>query len=614
MALHFERTGTAEVTGKPFWLDLEPDPVFAVLHSPRAAQRPSVAVLILPPFGWDNDCSYRVRRDWATALAESGAAAARIDFPGTEDSVGSPLAPGRVQAWVDATVSATSWLRQRSGCDRLVAVGIGLGGLIAYQAVAAGAAIDDLVLWGVRASGRAYVRELRAYAAVVAEGMNDTQHALRADNAIGIGGHLMSAETAESLSAINLAEVPLPDAHLRRVLLVGRDAHGVDDKLQRHLTQSGAAVTTIDTDDYYRLMAPPEFGVTPMETISASIAWMNAPASMNLGPIRHRPGNAVPVVLETVEFEYGGVAIREHLLELQSSAGRLAGVISVPVDDARPPYGLVVINCAAMRHTGPNRMPVEITRRAAASGVAAARFDLPGLGDSDGNAVRAFERGGEQDAEALTILKEIYDHLEQLQITDRFVVSGHSLGGYLAIRAVLDDARVIGATIENPMAFNWTNKQRRLMLRVLPPLAEATKPAHDRLPPALLTIRDRFERMRHSIDKLARRYAARSELLWRLEHHAETVAVSRRLDQLGNSGARILLLFSENEKLLRMLTRPELAAKLERWPNIEVERIPTPDHLLRPIWAQEMVFDRVDSALRALREQITNEDVRSSVN
>jgi alpha-beta hydrolase superfamily lysophospholipase len=609
MALDFERTDSAQVTGKPFWLDLEPDPVFAVLHTPRAARRPSVAALILPPFGWDNDCSYRVRRDWATALAEAGVPVARIDFPGTEDSAGSPLTQGRFRSWLDAVVAAATWLREQSGCGRLVAIGIGLGGLIAYQAAAAGASIDDLVLWGVRASGRAYLRELRAYAAVVAEGIEDDRDAQRADGAIGIGGHLMSSETAESLSAINLTEIPLPDAHLRRVLLVGRDEHGVDGKLQRHLTECGANLTTLDADDYYRLMAPPEFGITPMGTISASIDWLTDTSSLKLDPICHRPAGAVPKILEEIEVEHDGVTIRERVLELQSSAGRLLGVISEPAGDRRAPYGVVTLNCAAMRHTGPNRMPVEIARRAAASGVAAVRFDLPGLGDSDGTAVRAFERGDKEDLESLAVLREVYDHLEQSQITDRFVVYGHSLGGYLAVRAVLDDERMIGAIIENPMAFNWTEKQRKLMLRVLPPLVEATKPPQDRVSPALLAMRDRFGRIRRSIDKLSRHYGARSDLLWRMEHHREIGDVSRAVDQLGGSEARVLLLFSEDEKLLRMLTRPQLVTKLQRWPNIEVERLPTPDHLLRPIWIQNLVFERVDSMLRELGTQASNKDV-----
>jgi len=487
---------SGSVTGKPFWLELAHDHVYGVLHTPRSAGPARVAVLILPTFGWDSDCSYRARRDWATGLAESGVAVARIDFPGTENSGGSPLDPNRVRSWIDATISAAHWLRQQSGCERLVAIGIGLGGLIAYQAVAGDAEIDDLVLWGVRASGRAYLRELRAYAAVVAGGIDDTESSERAGGAIGIGGHAMSAETVEDLSAIDLSKVPLPQARLRRVLLLGRDAHGVDEKLRRHLADSGATVTVIEADDYYRLVAPPELGLAPTKTIAASIDWLLGSSSANIEPLRHLPAPPVPEAVDAVEFEYGGVSIRERLAEIETTAGRLVGIVSEPPPgSARASYCLVVLNSGALRHTGPNRIFVELARRATASGVPTMRFDLPGLGDSDGISVRTYERTAEHDADSLAIVAEIYDHLQRLRVADRFVATGLCLGGYLPIRAVLEDGRSIGAISANPPAFRWTDAQQKRLIRELvafagPEHVKAQK-ARDRLPRVLRATADR---------------------------------------------------------------------------------------------------------------------------
>jgi dienelactone hydrolase len=593
-----------ETTGKPVWLELGPERIFGVLHTPRSAERPRLGALILPTFGWDNDCSYRARRDWATALAESGVAVARIDFPGTENSVGSPLAPNRVRSWVDATVAAADWLRQRSGCDRVVAIGIGLGGLIAYQAAAGGAAIDDLILWGVRASGRAYVRELRAYAAVVAGEIGDDGET-RADGAIGIGGHTMGAETAEALSAINLTEVPLPDGHLRRVLLVGRDAHGVDGKLQSHLAESGSAVTVLEAGDYRKLMAPPELCMRPTETISASIEWLLEPSSADLEPIVHVAAPVVPQEVTSVEFDYDGVRIRENLVELQTSAGRLVGIISEPTSDARAPYGLVIVNTGALRHTGPNRMFVEIARRAAADGVPAARFDLPGLGDSDGTSVKTYERRAADDADSLAMLKEIYDHLQGLGFADRFVATGLCLGGYLPIRAALEEKRAIGAISANAPALRWTETQRQRLVRELiafagPETITAT-PSRERLPRWLQASVNRLSSLRVAADARARRLLGRSELLWRLDHRAGIADAARILDQLGSTGVSMLLMFSEGDPMLRILAQPKPAARLRRWPNIEVEQLQTHDHLLRPLRVQDMFFERVAVALRDLR-------------
>jgi alpha-beta hydrolase superfamily lysophospholipase len=606
MSLRSERSIEEVPAGAPFWLDLEPEPIFGVLHTPSAGARTRLAALILPTFGWDNDCSYRPRRDWATRLAEAGVTVARIDFPGAENSVGSPLAPNRLQSWIDATTQTARWLRERSGCDRLVAVGIGLGGLVAYQAVAGDAAIDDLILWGTRANGRAYMREQRAYAAIVAGEIGDTQTDARADGAIGIGGHMMSAEMADAVSAVKLDEIWLPHAALRRVLLVGRDAHGVDDKLKGHVEQSGAAVTVMDADDYYRLVAPPDFNLTPSKTISASIEWLLDPGSANLEPIRHVPPAAVPGTLDSVEFDHNGVRIRERVSEMHTRAGRLIGITSEAVDGEPAAYCLVIVNSGALRHTGPNRMFVEIARRAAASGVPVARFDLPGLGDSEGSWVKGFERTVEHDARALAVLEEIYDHLQGRGIADRFAAAGLCLGGYLPIRAVLEDQRLIGAISANPPAFRWTDAQRQRLARELAalsgPEAVDAKPVANGPPGRLQLIVDRLEHIRFAIDRHARRQLARIGLLWRLEHRTDLADASETLDQLDSTGAQVLLLLSNNEEelVLRMLMQPKLAAKLRRLPTIQLELLPTRDHNLRPLWIQEIVFDRVSAALEEL--------------
>ncbi|MDQ6745221.1 MAG: alpha/beta fold hydrolase, partial [Actinomycetota bacterium] len=120
-----------------------------------------------PPFGWEDMCSYRARRMWAAELAQAGYATARFDLPGSGDSWGSPHESELVQAWLSSVAGAADWLREVSSASRVVALGIGLGGLLAARALQQGAAMDDLILWGVPARGRTLVRELRAQAALV---------------------------------------------------------------------------------------------------------------------------------------------------------------------------------------------------------------------------------------------------------------------------------------------------------------------------------------------------------------------------------------------------------------------------------------------------------------
>ena len=152
-------TAPAPVT---IYLEGPHEPACAVFHAPAPPARPT-AVIMCPPFGWDEVCSYRSRRYWAERLADAGYATIRLSYPGTGDSGGMPRDPGRLDAWTAAVSSAGAWLREASGASRIVAVALGLGGLLAYRAMAFGAPIDDLVLWATPARGRALVRQLRAF-------------------------------------------------------------------------------------------------------------------------------------------------------------------------------------------------------------------------------------------------------------------------------------------------------------------------------------------------------------------------------------------------------------------------------------------------------------------
>jgi pimeloyl-ACP methyl ester carboxylesterase len=594
-----EVTPAGALTGEPQWLALEPDPVYVVLHTPTARARTSGAAVLLPTFGWDDECSYRRRRDWATQLATVGIMTARFDLPGRENSAGSPLAHDRAESWVSATAEVAHWLRECSGCQRLTAIGIGVGGLIAYQAVMAEASIDDLVLWGVRASGRAYVRELRAYAAVTAGG--DDADTARADGALGIGGHIMSADTAAALNSIDLTKLTLPSADARRVLLIGRDAHGIDSKLRDHLARSGVELTTRESDEYHCLLSPLDLGLTPSKTVPASVEWIVASASAPAVGSCSDEACPAPAATSAVTLEHDGVLIRERLTSVESSAGTLRGIISEPATGTRSAFCLVTVNSGALRHTGPSRMFVELARRAAASGIPVARFDLPGLGDSDGIAIPTFERTDADDQTSLAVLEAIYDHLEQLEVADSFVAAGFSLGGYLTARVAATDRRVIGALSVNATGLVWTEKQRKRVLKDLLAVAGADalmmEPAPRRLPRPLLVLADRLSQLFRSFDAEVRRRLAHSDFLWRLEHRRELASLELRLDELAQARVRMLLLLSENEQLLRMLERPKPAAKLARCPRIRVERLPGVDHLLRPLWIQEIVIERFVSTL-----------------
>ena len=102
------------MTPRPIYLTDGPEPVLAMLHDAAAPR--DVAVLMLPPFGWEEMCSARARLNWANDLSGRGYAAMRIDLPGTGDSGGSPWTLGLFDLWIESVGAAAR--RERDQFER----------------------------------------------------------------------------------------------------------------------------------------------------------------------------------------------------------------------------------------------------------------------------------------------------------------------------------------------------------------------------------------------------------------------------------------------------------------------------------------------------------------
>ena len=70
-------------------------------------------------------------RAWAGAIAESGHPAVRFDLPGTGDSAGTFRESGLVARWCTAIADVASFISETYECSRVVAIGVGLGGMLA---------------------------------------------------------------------------------------------------------------------------------------------------------------------------------------------------------------------------------------------------------------------------------------------------------------------------------------------------------------------------------------------------------------------------------------------------------------------------------------------------
>ncbi len=373
---------------RPVYLQLQPDPVFAVLHEPQAGARRRTGAVLCAPFGWEEICAHRSFLRWAEAFAGAGFPALRFDLPATGESAGSPRDSGRLDAWTSAVGAAASWLKSDAGCDRVVAAGVGLGGLLAYLAAADGEAVDDLVLWSVPAKGETLVRELRAMARLAADQAEPPagfEVPAPDSEDLEVWGYLLAGETAADLKRVDLTERELPGASGRRVLLMGRDSSAPDERLRAHIEQSGASVTSSPGPGYEPMLRQPKVAEVPYKAFEIVTSWLKTPENDTLS-VPVKPARRIIGAAE-MQIDVDGTYVRESPLELDIPGGTIRGVLAEPlglVAELAPLCG-VLLNSGAVRRVGMNRIWVETSRRWAAAGVPTLRLDLPGLGDSDGD-------------------------------------------------------------------------------------------------------------------------------------------------------------------------------------------------------------------------------------
>jgi pimeloyl-ACP methyl ester carboxylesterase len=527
-------------------------------------------------------------------LAQAGYPAARIDLPGTGDSDGSPRDPGRLDAWTGAVTDAARWLRERSGCGRVVGLGLGLGGLLVWRAAATGAPIDDLALWAVPDAGRRLVREIR-----IETGMVGGEEAPRSSGDFDAIGYVLTPETLADLEALKLAELPLPGPERRRALVLSRRGLGSDLRVVPMLEAAGVEVRVADVPGWDELMDDPEKSRPPLEAIEQTLAWL---ADDRREP---EPGDAAaagpPVPARTeIELSVGGRPIRESVLAVSRESLVMRGVLAEPVAPAAPPpFCAVLLNAAGIRHTGPNRTWTEISRRWAARGVPTLRLDLEGFGDSDGDGRTFLEPGGPYDPDLIAQMLFALDGLERRGLPHRYAALGLCTSAYLAMHAALHSDRIAALFLMNQSVIFWDPElvDEDLTIKALESLRGRTWQKLRSGDVTLQEIRAQLRKLRLGrIVASVRKNADRRD------------RTDDAFDRLREQGTETLFVFGQHEPLYDRLVRDGQLARLDRWPNVRVahltptnERVPAGDHTFRALSLQSELHAAVDEALeRAL--------------
>jgi alpha-beta hydrolase superfamily lysophospholipase len=414
-------------------------------HPPVAGAERGPAVVLCNPLGFEAMGAHRTMRHLAERLAAAGFPALRFDYHGTGDSSGQSGEPARIGAWVEDIRAAVREVRARSGAQRVALFGLRFGASLATVAASGESDIDALVAWAPIVSGRAHVRELRAFR------MLKAPKGRREDGGEEIGGYLFARDTLADMSAIEL--LARSDRGVSRVLIVPRgDAPARDEsELAAHWKAAGAEAELATTSGYAAMMRDdPYDSVLPSATLDAIVAWLarsgaRAPAS--------QPVTTPPAAVLALQAPPGRQGLRETGI-LFGQGQRLFGIVTEPDVPARPDRpAILLLNVGADSHVGPHRMNVELARELAALGHVTFRFDVGGLGES-------LPAPGERenrlyDLRSVDDVKTAMTALGQERGVKRFVLVGLCSGAFLAYHTAVSDERVAGQVLLNMFAFEW---------------------------------------------------------------------------------------------------------------------------------------------------------------
>jgi alpha-beta hydrolase superfamily lysophospholipase len=557
-------------------------------------------------------CSYRSRREWACSLADSGFAVLRIDLPGTGDSSCGPHDPERLRAWTNGVVAAAHWLSSETGARRTVAIGIGLGGVLAYSALAAGAPIDDLVLWGVSAKGRGHLRELRAFSYMEsprAAPETETTKAVEdpGDGSLAVAGYVLSGETQRELQGLDLAELDCPRLQSAHVLLLERDGRAVDARLRSSIEHAGAELTVAAGDGYAAMMmAELPHAVSAYAVFDTVASWLRSHVvsvdrERDVGPCQG-PGRTTVAEIPMPD----GTCVRETPITISHPLGDPVGILTEPEGQA---VGLcaVWLNAGPQRRIGPNRMWVEAARRWAAHGVPSFRVDLAAIGDAQGDSRKLLDVRCYYTDAYLEQVRLVLDTLEARGLGPRFVLGGLCAGAYWSLRIAQDDTRVSAAAALNPAYVvydgglsNAIGQSRALAPRLFR-RATWVRALRGEASPSV-----HLRSLRTILKALARSaLRAPSRVLERNVATSEN-EVTRAFDRLREQDQRALILFAGEERLHGQLLAAGRLTGLERWPNVSVEHIALAGdmHTLRPPSLQQQAHRLLDELLQGELERL----------
>jgi pimeloyl-ACP methyl ester carboxylesterase len=352
-------------TEVPTFFGPSDSPLFGVVHLPVDNQIRG-GVLICGSLGKEGMDSVRLHRVLAGSLARRGFGVLRFDYLGLGDSAYAQVRDDAVANWVASVGHALEYLTL-IGAESATAIGIRAGCLILNEYLAQSHTVNRVVYLDPYGTGRRYLREHTTLFRLSAG-----EDAATPGEVSIIGGRLSDHAAAE-FAALRMGANPVSAHGVDNVLLVGRPAE--TDKRVTALA-SAEGVDSIITGGLPECAAPTPMPLPiPFTAVDSIIDWID-------GNVPTRTHRAVPQYLTTATMPAegpDGVDVFESIERIEPNG--LFAIRTLPRRRGPAPAKTVLFFVTANDlHVGPAREWVELSRRIAAAGSQAVRWDPAGQG------------------------------------------------------------------------------------------------------------------------------------------------------------------------------------------------------------------------------------------
>lgn len=572
---------------------------FAMVHRPV---RPTgEGVVVCNTLGFDGLLAHRPFRHLAEALAGLGFTVVRLDYAGTGDATGGHQDPHQVARYLDSIGDALHLLGDREGCTRFSLVSVRAGTCLATRYALEHPGLDRLVLWAPCASGRRYVRELRAMARLAAASRraDDPGPVEDGTDPLEVVGFEFTDETLDDLASLDLMDsITHPPA--ARVLVLDRDDLPPSDGVVEALRAVGTRVDHQRGSGWASFAVPDETNsVMPAASLAAITGWMAESTPKDQTPLAERRSwDEALVVAERLE---GGHTERAAWIDDQ--------IFAVITEPRHPRWSrrsaVIVSNTGSVSHTGPGRLHVQLARTWVRLGFTVVRVDLGGTGNSPAPAGQ--EENRPYDDARIDELRRTIDWVRAETDVDDISLFGICSGAFASFHAALAGADVQRLVLVNPLVFHLDEQHStdRSAGRAFRAAYSLRRPwvvrAHLRAAlarPAELPrfLQRAFQGARHLITASVHRRLERVGI-----HRERSTELARDLERLDRDGTAVLAVFAAGEAglaYLRAFGGTTLDHLVEHGATTVVE-IEGGDHVFSPPAARAELIRRATAFLDA---------------